>query len=44
MFVKFYHRPIEEGTGEDGLPLFKDQVWVKINRDMTQPKSRRHYA
>ena len=40
MLVKFYFRPVKTGTGEDGLPLYEDQVWVKINRDMTHSVDR----
>lgn len=41
MFVKFYHHPVEKGTGPDGLPLFVDEVWVTISRDSTHTMNRR---
>ena len=41
MFVKFYYKAVEVGTDEDGVPLFVDEVWVTINRDMTHTMDRK---
>lgn len=40
MFVLFYYAPKDVGTGEDGLPLYKDVVHIKIHRDATHTVER----
>lgn len=41
MFVKFYYKAVERGEGPDGLPLYTDEVWVTISRDMTHTMDRK---
>lgn len=41
MLVKFFYEPVKVGMGDDGFPLYKDEVFVTINRDMTHTVTRK---
>lgn len=37
----FYYRPMQHGTDEQGIPFYKNEVFVKISRDITNTVDRR---